>query len=194
MTWRGALACLLLTAGAARAEEARYRLDPDHTVVAFEASHIGYASVIGLFQHVTGSFRFDDATRTLSDLRVDVELASVFTNHAKRDEHLRSAEFLDAASQPVASFVMTGAEALGDDHGRITGDLTLRHTSRPVTLDVRLNRLGPYPFGGSYVLGASATTTVKRSEFGSTYAVENGWVADEIPVRIEIEAIREADG
>lgn len=194
MIRRAVLACLVLAAGAAHAEEARYRLDPEHTVVAFEASHIGYASVIGLFQQVTGSFRFDEVTRTLSGLQVNVELASVFTNHAKRDEHLRSAEFLDAASQPVATFVMTGAEALDADHGRITGDLTLRNTSRPVTLDVRLNRLGPYPFGGNYVLGASATTTVKRSAFGSTYAVENGWVADEIPVRIEIEAIREADG
>jgi polyisoprenoid-binding protein YceI len=194
MTWRAALACVVLTTGAAQAEEARYRLDPDHTVVAFEASHIGYASVIGLFQRVTGSFRFDEATRTLAGLEVKVELASVFTNHAKRDEHLRSAEFLDAVGQPVATFVMTGAEALGGDHGRITGELTLRNTSRPITLDVRLNRLGPYPFGGNYVLGASATTVVKRSDFGSTYAVENGWVADQIPLRIEIEAIREADG
>ena len=75
--------------------------------------------------------------------------------------------------------------------GTVTGDLTLRGVTKPVTLDVTLNKIGPYPFGGTYVIGISASTVLKRSDFGMTYAVENGLVGAEIVIRIDLEAIRE---
>ena len=73
----------------------------------------------------------------------------------------------------------------------ITGDLTIRGVTQPVTLDVRLNKIGPYPWGSNYVVGVSAETTIRRSDFGSTYALEGGLVGDEIPLTFEIEAIRQ---
>ncbi|HEX2526307.1 MAG TPA: YceI family protein [Geminicoccus sp.] len=187
----GVVALCLWLAPATGYAENRWRLDPDHTTVMFEAPHIGYARIFGFFQRVQGELIFDETTRSLTSLRVKVDVDSVFTNDVKRDRHLRSADFLDANSHPVAEFVMTDADPMSDRTGQIIGDLTLRGVTRQVTLDVTLNRIGPYPFGTNYVLGASLTTIIKRSDFGSTYALQEGWIPDEIPVRIEVEAIRE---
>lgn len=187
----GLLLAGVLLAPADAAAQTRWRLDPDHTTVMFEAPHIGFARIFGFFQTVRGEFNFDEASRSITYLRVKVEMNSVFTNNTKRDRHLRSADFLDAYQHPTAEFVMTDADPASDTTGQIIGDLTFRGMTRQVTLDVTLNRIGPYPYGENYVLGASATTVIKRSDFGSTYALEPGWVPDDIPVRIEIEAIRQ---
>jgi len=192
----GLLACLLMLTGVMMVPKTgdagtRWRLDPEHTTVMFEAPHIGYARIFGLFQRVEGEFDFDEATRALTYLRIKVDLDSVFTNNQRRDRHLRSEDFLDAYNHRIAEFVMTDADPASDKTGQIIGDLRFRGVTKPVTLDVTLNRIGPYPFGGTYVLGASATTVIRRSDFGSSYGVADGWVPDEIPVRIEIEAIRE---
>src|SRR5690606_28613069 len=116
---------------------------------------------------------------------------SVDSHHEERDEHLRSGDFLAADDHPEIRFVMTGAEPTGERTGKVTGDLTVRGVTRPVTLDVTWNKTGPYPFGSNYVTGISARTTLKRSEFGMTYGVENGLVGDEVEVIIELEAIRQ---
>jgi polyisoprenoid-binding protein YceI len=187
----GAVALGLALVPAIGRAETRWMLDPTHTTVMFEAPHIGFARIFGFFQRVEGEFVFDEATRSITYLRVKVDVESVFTNDADRDQHLRSPDFLDADDHPVAEFVMTDADPASDTTGQIIGDLTLRGVTKPVTLDVTLNRIAPYPFGESYVLGASVTTVIKRSEFGSTYATAEGWVPDDIPVRIEVEAIRQ---
>jgi polyisoprenoid-binding protein YceI len=184
------LAGLLLAPAAVRAET-RWRLDPDHTTVMFEAPHMGFARIFGFFQRVQGEFVFDEETRSITYLRVKVDMDSVFTNNVRRDRHLRSGDFLDAYQHPMAEFVMTDADPASDTTGQIIGDLKFRGVTKPITLDVTLNRIAAYPYGENYVLGASATTVIKRSDFGSTYAAVEGWVPDEIPVRIEIEAIRE---
>lgn len=181
-------------AGDARAEPARYVIDPEHFSLAFEATHIGYANTIGLFLRGEGGFIFDEDARTLSDLVVTVPVASVFTNHQARDEHLRSGDFLAAGEHAEARFVMTEAEPTGERTGRVTGDLTLRGVTRPVTLDVTWNKSGKYPYNENYVVGISARTVIRRSAWGMTYAVDNGWVSDEIPLRIELEAIRQPGG
>ena len=174
--------------------ETRWRLDPDHTTVMFEAPHLGFARIFGFFERVDGEFVFDEASRSITYLRVKVHLDSVFTNNARRDRELRSDEFLDAYDYPVAEFVMTDADPGSGTTGQIIGNLRLRGITKQVTLDVTLNRIDTAPDSGAYVLGASATTVIKRSDFGSTYAVGKGGVPDEIPVRIEIEAIREGSG
>jgi polyisoprenoid-binding protein YceI len=186
-----ALLALVGTGATAVAEPYRYRIDPEHLSIGFSASHIGYADVLGLFLRGAGSFVYDAQTRTLRDLQATVDPASVFTNHRARDEHLRSGEFLDAAAHPEIRFVMTGAEPTGERTGKVTGDLTLRGVTRPVVLDVTLNAAKPSPLDGSERLGVSVRTTIQRSAWGMTYAVENGWVADAIPLSIEFEAVRE---
>ena len=106
-----ALGWLLGASAPAAAEPALFVLDPEHTSITFFASHLGFADLAGMFLEASGSFRYDEATRELSDLRVVVETASVFTNHARRDEHLRSADFLNVAEFPQMVFAGTAADA-----------------------------------------------------------------------------------
>lgn len=183
----------VLTAAAlpAQAEPRAYRIDPSHFSVVFNAMHIGYAPTWGLFLKGEGSFTYDEETRELSDLSVAIEAGSVFSNDERRDGHLRSDDFLSAEAHPRITFQMTDARPQTDTSGTVTGDLTLRGVTRQVTLDVTLNKIGPYPFGGTYVIGISASTVLKRSDFGMTYAVADGLVGDEVSIRIDLEAIRQ---
>src|SRR3546814_8418638 len=128
-----------------------------------------------------------------SDLiRVEIRTASLFTNHQARDEHVRSKDFLDAGAHPVITFVGTGAEPTGERTGQVHGELTVRGVTRPVVLDVTLLGAGRYPFGDEhYAVEVSATTVLNRSDFGMTYALEDGMVGDAVPVILEFEAIRQ---
>jgi polyisoprenoid-binding protein YceI len=188
-----ALALVLAAAplSAARAAPERYEIDPDHTTIAFLVSHIGYQKVLGQFLEFSGGFVFDEAERRLADLEVTIQVDSIETHHADRDDHLESNDFLAEDDHPEIRFVMTGAEPSGERDGRVLGDLTVRGVTRPVALDVTWNKSGPYPFGDNYVTGISARTSFKRSDFGMTYGVADGLVGDEVVVIIELEAIRQ---
>ena len=185
------LAMLAVTPRAAPAESARWSIDPGNSSIAFSANHIGYKDVLGLFLEERGSFTYDETTRELADLVFEVEAASVFTDNPARDRHLKSGDFLDAENHPLIRFVMTEAVPDSDTTGTIRGDLTVRGVTRPVEVAVTLNRIAPYPWGDNYVLGVSAEAVIRRSAFGSTYALEGGLVGDEIALRFEIEAIRD---
>jgi polyisoprenoid-binding protein YceI len=169
-----------------------YRIDQNHMSMAFLITHVGFAKALGLFREADGSFVFDPDGPAVEDIRVTIDAASVFTNHEKRDEHLRGADFLDVADHPEITFVGTKATQTGPRTGTVTGDLTLRGVTRPVTLDVVWNKSDTYPFGdGHYAMGLSARTTIKRSDFGMTYAVAGGLVGDEVEIILEFEAIRQ---
>src|SRR3546814_552161 len=174
----------------------RYEIDPDHMSVAFRIMHVGFHRMTGLFTEGGGSFAFDEATQKLSDLKVTVKTASVFTGHKKRDDHLRSADFLNSKEFPEMTFVGKSTEKTGPRTGKIHGELTLLGVTRPVTLDVVLNRIGEYPIGGGlfggkpYVVGINAKTQIRRSDFGMTYGVDNGLVGDEVEILIGLEARR----
>ena len=187
---------LLVAATPARAEPVDYVIDPTHFSISFAVHHIGYADVIGLFTAGAGHFTFDPDTDTLVSLEASIDAASVFTAHEQRDNHLRGGDFLDAETHPAITFVATGSEATGPDQGLVHGDLTIRGVTQPITLAVTRNRVADYPFptgagGPNNVMGLSVTATVQRSNFGMSYAVENGWVGDEVEVRLELEAIRQ---
>jgi len=193
--WLSALSGLLLLLPAQRAdaEFVQYEIDPAHFSIGFLVHHIGYQNTLGMFLEGSGSFAFDEAAPAVKDIEVTIETESVFTNHEERDKHLRSGDFLDTDDHPEIRFVGTDAKPTGENTGVVTGDLTLLGVTRPVSLDVTLNKIGEYPFGDGppYVVGVSARTTIKRSDFGMSYAVENGWVGDEIEVILEFEAIRQ---
>ena len=192
---RATLAGVVLVALAAQpalAEPRRYSLDADHFAIAFKARHLGLSAVLGQFLKASGSFVYDEEARTVEDIRVEIDSASVFSNHEARDGHLRSGDFLDAKAHPMITFVGTRAEATGERTGKVHGDLTIRGVTRPVVLDVVLIGAGRYPFGDKhYAVGVSASTTVKRSEFGMTYALEGDIVGDAVEVILEFEAIRQ---
>lgn len=179
----------------AQAEVRKFTIDPDHFSLMFEVDHLGYASVLGLFLEAEGSFEYDAEAGTVPSGKVTVQSDSVFSNHDKRDEHLRKSDFLHTSKYPTIVFEVTGFEKTGEDTGKLTGDLTLLGETRPVTLDVTLNKAAEYPITHEeYTLGLSASTTIKRSEWGMTYALDPLLVGDEVKLRFEFEAIRESGG
>lgn len=185
-----------LSVSAAQAEPREYRIDPDHFSIAFAVDHIGFGDVIGLFLSGQGSFVYDEEARRLISAQATIDADSVFTNHDARDRHLRSGDFLNAGASPAISFVARTASPIDANRGRVTGDLTIRGETRPVTLNVELIGAGPYPFPTTgpepnYVLGVTMTTTLQRSDFGMTYEVDSGWVGDEVDITIAFEAIRQ---
>jgi len=198
-----ALACLLAIAlpgfapHAVQAEPARYEIDPDHLSIGFLVDHIGYARTLGMFRKAEGAFDFDEQTGELSDVKVVVDTASVFSNHKKRDEHLRSADFLNSQEFPEMVFTAESARRTGETTFVIPGQLELLGKSRSLTLEATWNKSAEYPIGGGllggkpYVMGVSAQGRILRSEFGMNYAVDNGWVGDEVELIIEFEARRQ---
>lgn len=176
----------------ARAEPAEFLLDPRQTSITFFVHHLGYSNVAGMFLESEGSFVYDEATQELSDLEVVVDTASVFTDDEERDNHLRGADFLNVREFPEMTFVGTRTERLGEDTGRIHGELTLLGRTRPITLEARLNKTGRWPFlDEHYALGVDVRGSIRRSDFGMTYAVDNGWVGDEVKFVIGFQAIRQ---
>lgn len=193
--------CLAITitaawAAPAKAEPRDYRFDPAQTVVAFMVDHLGFSEVLARFLEVDGGFTYDESTQELTDLRVEIAADSVETHDDARDRHLLSGDFLDAGNHPTITFVGTDATPTGETTGTVSGDLTVRGVSVPVTLDVTLNRIAEYPFATTgpspnYVIGVSASAILNRADFGMDYALDNGWVGGEVDVIIEIQAIRQ---
>ena len=192
-----ALACAatLVPAAPAMAQAARYEIDPTHLSVGFLVEHIGYAKVLGMFRTARGSYRFDEATATLSAVRVEVDTASVFSNQRQRDEHLKGRDFLNSAEFPQMVFTADIARRTGERSFDITGQLELLGKTQPLTLQATWNKSAASPLGGflqkPYVMGVSARGSFKRSAFGMNYALANGWVGDEVSLIIEFEAVRQ---
>lgn len=180
-----------LAAPPAAAEAARYELDPDHLSVGFLVDHIGYAKVLGLFRAARGSYRFDEATGTLADVRIEIDTQSVFSSNSKRDRHLKSADFLNASEFPRMTFTAASARRTGDRTFEIAGQLELLGKSQPLTLQATWNKSAASPIASTYVMGVSARGAFKRSAYGMNYAVGNGWVGDEVALIVEFEAIRQ---
>lgn len=181
-----------LVCSSAAAEPARYEIDPEHAVIAFMVEHIGFARVLGSFTGIEGSYLFDEASGELSNVSVTVSTASVASHHEERDEHLRSDDFLDSDRFPIMIFTAGTARRINDREFEITGQLNLLGITQPLTLNARWNKSGDYPIGrNAYAMGVSARGVLKRSDFGMDYAVENGWVGDEVEIIIEIEAQRQ---
>ena len=180
-----------LAATPAAAEPRTFTIDQEHFSIGFMARHLDLSNVIGMFLEGEGSFTYDADTQTVSDLRVEIVADSVFTNHKRRDRHLRSPDFLNAREFPTIVFTGTAAEALTDNTGTVTGDLELLGQTRPVTLDVTLVNAAVYPFGHEkFTLGISARTAFNRSQFGMSYGVGD-LVGDEIELMLEFEAIQQ---
>jgi len=188
---------LLGAAAPGFAEPQKYLIDPDHLTVSFLVTHIGYAKTLGMFRKASGEFTFDEATGQLSNLRVVVDTDSVFTNHDKRDEHVRSKDFLNIKEFPEMSFTAARATRTGERNFEVPGELTLLGKTKPLTLTATWNKSDVYAIPAGplktkpYVIGVSARGSLKRSEYGMSYAVANGLVSDDIELLIELEASRQ---
>ena len=144
-----------------------YKIDTDgaHASINFKVSHLGYSFVIGRFDTFTGTFEFDAANPEAGSVNVEISTESVNTNHGKRDNHVRSADFFDAASNPTATFSSTGIKKTGDNTAIITGDLTISGTTTSVDLDTVFVGEGKDPWGG-YRAGFTATATINLDDYG----------------------------
>jgi polyisoprenoid-binding protein YceI len=181
-----ALAGLLATAGTAAAAPVTYKLDPGHTMVLFSWNHFGFSNPTANLGQVDGTLVYDEAAPTKSTVEATLPLAGLDTFVPKLDEHLKSADFLDAAKFPTVTFKSTKVTSAGKDKLKVVGDLTVHGVTKPVTLDVTVNKVGPHPMMKVQTAGFDATATIKRSDFGVGAYVPN--VSDEIKIRITTEA------
>ena len=187
-TLGAALVAAGLAFSGAAAQAADYTIDSGHSFVQFKISHIGVSWMIGTFEEVSGSFTFDsEAGPEGQSITVEIDTASVDTNHAERDKHLRSADFLSVDEFPTATFVSTGYE--GDAEGGVMkGDLTLHGVTQPIAIAVKMVGEGKDPWGG-YRAGFEATVTLTRKDFGMGYNL--GPAAESMDLFLFIEGIRE---
>ena len=165
-----------------------YKIDPAHTAVAFIVNHVGFSNVIGRFNTVGGDVTFDKDAVEKSVVNVTIDTTSVDTNHANRDEHLRSPDFFNAKEFPKMTFKSTKIEKTGDKTGKLHGDLTMLGVTKPVVLDIAFNKDGVSPASKLETAGFSARGTVKRTEFGMKYGAPA--IGDDIQLLIEVEAVK----
>lgn len=168
--------------------ETTWNLDPSHSSVAFSARHLMFTSVKGRFADVEGTVVVDGDSPSHATVRATIQATSIDTRAEQRDGHLRSGDFLDAESFPLITFVSTRIDGARDQF-KLTGDLTIRGTTRSITLDVRYDGAGVDPWGNERV-GFSATGTFDRREFGLVWnqALEAGGVLVSNDIRVEIDA------
>ncbi|MEU9227132.1 YceI family protein [Streptomyces massasporeus] len=172
-----------------------YTIDPAHSTIGFVARHAMVTNVKGSFQDFTGALHLDGTDPSRSTASLDVVMDSIETGNADRDGHLKSADFFKADEFPAMTFRSTKAEALGGDDYRITGELTILGTTRPLVIDLEFNGAAKDPFGNERV-GFEGKAEILRSEWGLTWnaALETGGVlvSDKIKLNFDISAIRNA--
>lgn len=182
-----------LTTAATTPATTTWTIDPAHSHVEFAVRHLMISTVKGRFGIVTGTVTTDDTDPAKGQVDVSIDAASIDTREAQRDAHLRSADFFDVERFPAITFRGNRIGDVRGDRFKLTGDLTMRGVTREVTLDVTSEGRGKDPWGGERA-GFSATTKIKRSEFGLTWnqVLETGGIAvgDEIKIALDIEAVK----
>lgn len=182
----GAGLALVLTAGAAAAAE--YEIDPAHSFIEFRVSHLGFSILDGRFNDLSGTFTYaPEEGEGAQSVEVVIPTASVDTNHAERDKHLRSEDFLNVEEYPEARFESTGFSG-DEDGGVLTGELTLLGVTKPIEIQVEKVGEGEDPWGG-YRAGFIGTTTIDRYEFGVSYDL--GPAAQMVDLTLMIEGVRQ---
>lgn len=168
---------------ASRVTGGSYTIDPGHTQIVFAYDHMGFSNNLGIISESTGTLTLDPKNPAAAKVSVEVPVTNLKTGVAKLDEHLMKPEFFDSAKFPKATFVSTGVEVDGTS-AEITGNLTIKGITKPVTLDTQFYGAGKAPamMGGKENVGFVATGTVKRSDFNMGYGVP--MVGDTIGLKI----------
>ena len=174
-----------LVSGAALAADP-YTIDPNHTQIEYTYSHFGFSHITGHLSNIEGDFLFDAKDPTKSSIQVDVPISTITVGVPALDTELRSDMFFDADKFPLATFQSTSVTSSAPDKLAVTGDLTIHGVTKPVTLDVTINKIGEHPMRGVAAVGFDATATIKRSDFGVSKYVPN--VSDEVTLHITMEA------
>jgi polyisoprenoid-binding protein YceI len=189
-------AAFALLASPLFAQAPAWQIDPAHSAAQFAGRHMMVSTVRGQFNKLSGTVSWDGKTFGSASVEIVIDAASIDTREAKRDDHLRSGDFFDVAKFPTITFKSTRLDPAGEGKLRMTGDMTIHGVTRPVVFEVN----GPTPAikdqGGNSRVGASATTTINRKDFGLLWnrALDSGGVVvgDEVAVTVDIEMLLRA--
>jgi polyisoprenoid-binding protein YceI len=189
MTRPAACLLLLFAAAAAQAEPQRYRIDPVHTRIGFACKHLRFSHAIGTFARPTGTLWFDEKDWSTARVEVVVDIATLDLGDEDWNARMLKRDFFHIEKFAQARFESTRVEPLDARRMQVTGNLTLRGKTAPVTLEVTLNEVDRHPYTFKHTAGFSARTVLRRSGFGMI-SLPNV-VADEVELRIEVEATRD---
>ncbi|WP_447528563.1 MULTISPECIES: YceI family protein [unclassified Vreelandella] len=174
-----------------QAQAADYTIDTEgqHAFVQFKISHLGMSYILGSFEEFSGDFTYDEDDLDASSIEMEVQIDSLNTNHAERDRHILSEDFLNASEHPTATFTSTGFESEGDNEGVITGDFTLNGETHELEMPVTLIGQGEDPWG-NYRAGFEGTTTITLSDYNIDMS-EFGDAMQELDLYVVFEGIRQ---
>ena len=183
------LSLLLMLTAAATSQAADYVIDTKgaHAFIQFHIKHLGYSWLVGRFNTFDGEFSYDENNPQAARVSVNIDPASVDSNHAERDKHLRDEDFLDVDKFPKAGFVSTGYRETGDGKGELQGELTLHGVTRPITIAVTHIGAGKDPWGG-YRRGFEGRTSFALTDFGIKKNL--GPASKEVHLWLGVEGIR----
>lgn len=180
-----AIAALTISGATTAAE---YTIDPAHTYPNFAIDHLGFSTTYGRFNASEGKMVYDPENQSGS-VQIVIDASSIDTGHEKRDEHLRSPDFLNVVEFPEITFDSTAVEFDGDKVASVTGDLTILGVTQPVTLEIASMNCGEHPFTQKTVCGFDATSSIKRSDFGMNYGIPN--LGDDMQLMFGVEAVKD---
>lgn len=185
-----ALLAVLILTGNAAAAPARYVIDTQgaHAFIQFRIKHLGYSWLYGRFDDFGGTFVYDEDDPANSSVKVEIKTASLDSNHAERDRHLRGADFLDAARFPTATFKSTSYKETGFNTAILKGELTLKGIVRPIAIAVERIGSGPDPWGG-YRRGFEGRTEFALKDFGIDYNL--GPASRTVEMILSVEGVRQ---
>jgi len=189
----GLCACASLVAPKVESEpaalkEGAYALDPDHAALLFKVDHSGYSMFVGRFERFEASLDFDEGDVAASHVVAIIDIASLDVANDPFAETLKGPDWFDAGAHPQAVFRSTTAERTGENMGRMTGELTLKGVTAPISLDVVFNGGANDFLRGGYVVGFSARGTFSRKAFGIDRL--EAFVGDEVTIEIEAEFVK----
>ncbi len=168
------------------AAPAAYAVDGVHSFVTFRCKHLNTSYAYGAFHKISGTISFDEAAPEASSMTIEVDTASVSTGDAKRDGHLKSADFFSASEFPKATFKSKSFKKTGDNSFDVAGDFTLRGVTKPLTIKLEKTGSGKNPMAGNEIVGFESTFTINRMDFGVKYG--DGMLGNDVRVTVAIEA------
>ena len=170
----------------------KWTIDPTHSEVGFKVKHMMFTNVKGLFNDYSAEIDFNDDLKE-ANLQFEAKINSIFTNNTDRDNHLKSVDFFDAEQYPTLNFKSTKIEGNGSEY-EITGDLTIKGITKPVTLNAEFSGLMTDPWGNTKV-GLNLDGKINRKDFGLTYnaALETGGVlvGEDVKLNAEIQLVEQ---
>lgn len=167
---------------------ATYDLEKPHTQILFKVNHLGFSNSTGRFTDFDGVVEFDPDNWGAASVNVVIQADSIEMNHEKWNAHLKNADFFDVSKHGEITFQSTQMTRVNKDYGKLEGVLTILGVSKPVELEVKLNKVGTHPFKKQAWAGFSANTVIKRSEWGIKYGIP--MVGNDVEISIEVEAIK----